>query len=359
MIKMKRYTLLLCVGLLLAKLPISLLNAAPAGVQDGRSLYEVKYVENPPYGVMAWSQSDLVRNTQGENRFMDYNSESARNLILDATAERSFAKSDAAAARDTTFHMVYNDRGIYLYVKAEEPQINELLDSILDPASPGHHEAYEIFLVPGLYEAPYYQIFVRLFGKTSFYDWGMPHRDYRSLEKYSNVESLPLEDGIGTFVFIPWEAWYERIPVDGATWRFTIIRWMPFGQAGGVTWGGRVHDTGNFGLLRFEKPTPAQKLAIEKRMLRAAWFSFLAESNKQTRFWTDTEMGDPVFFETVVKPLIDEYKKLGESFGNPNDWNAETVTKGASVLKNWMEFDYLVSSLRTTYLKNQLLGLKN
>ncbi len=353
--KMKLNTLFLYGCLSSLYLASSAFGAAPAELSDGRNVYDVRYMENPPYGASAWSQSDFIKKNKGADRFMAYNSDAARGLILDATATRQFEKSDAAAARNTTFHMVYNHAGIYLYVEAEEPEIRNLLDSILDPKSPGHSEGYEIFFVPGLYEAPYYQVFTYLLGKTHFYDWGIPHRDYRSLESYTKVESLPIENGVATFLFIPWEAWYERVPLNGDLWRFSIIRWMPYGKAGGVTWGGQVHDTGNFGLLRFEKPTAEQKLKIETRILRTAWFKFLAESNTLTNFWNDAEVGDQAYYERALLPLIETYKAQGESLGNPDAWNAETVEQGKPFLKNWMEFRYIAGALRTQYLTRQML----
>lgn len=353
---MKKYLLLL---LILGTWQLVSAPSASAQTAEtlGKKVYECKYLEDAPYGVTAWSTSALVKDAKNrESRFVDYNSDAAKGLILDATTERDAEKSATAAARSTAFYSVYNSKGWYLYIEAEEPQINALLDNMVDPASAAHKEGYEIFFAPGLDNVPYYQIFTRPFAdRTDFFDWGIPHRDYRSLKDGTKVESLPLKKGFGTFMFVPWQNIYERIPTNGGLWRFSIIRWMPFGKAGGVSWGGQVHDTGNFGLVRFQAPTPDQKVALEKRLLRTAWFKYLSDAKKATTAWSDDKVGDPVFYEAKLKPLIEQYTALGNGLGHPDDWNSESVKQVAAVQKNWLEFPYHVSELRAEYLLQKRL----
>lgn len=335
-------------------LATALAHAADSDEIKGKKVFECPYVENPPYGVMAWTQSELYKKAQ-ESRFVDYNSDAAKGLILDATAERDVTKEAGATVRKTTFSMAYNDKGWYIYIEAEEPLIKQLVDSIVDPKSPGRSEGYEIFFTPGLHGVPYYQIMTRTFTNDdpSFVDWGMSHRHYRSLKPYVKVESVPLENGSGTFVFIPWESLYERVPLNGDYWRFSIIRWMPFGKAGGVTWGGQVHDTGNFGLIHFQPANAAQKLAIETRILRAAWFKYQAEAKAQTTFWSDPKIGDPEFYEQVLKPEVEKLTAEGTALGDPYAWTAESVEKSRKIMGDWMEFKYKVAELRTDYLINK------
>lgn len=338
---------------------LGLAHGAEPDEVKGRKIYECSYVENPPSGVMEWSQSARFKDAANrESRFDDYNNEAAKGLVLDATTERDVTKDDKAVGRATTFSMAYNDKGWYLYIEGEEPMIDQLLDSLVDPKSPGMSEGYEIFFTPGLHDVPYYQIMTRTFKRDepSFVDWGMAHRHYRSLKDYARVESLPLKNGSGTFVFIPWEALYERIPVNGDYWRFSIIRWMPFGKAGGVTWGGKVHDTGNFGLVHFEPPTEAQRQLIEKRMLRIAWLKFQAESKQLSAFWSDPKLGDLAFYDQVFKPEVDKLTAAGTALGDSNSWTPEKVAEGRKFLGDWMEFKFKASELRSDYLVNKLFS---
>lgn len=351
---MKFHLLLAITATTLAGSALAADPADPAEIK-GRKVIECSYLENPPFGVMAWSQSDLVKDpAKMEARFTDYNSDSASGLILDATTERDVTKDAAVAVRRTAFTMAYNDKGWYIYIEGEEPLVSDLLDSLVDPKSPGRKDGYEIFFTPGLHGVPYYQIMTNNYiDKVSFFDWGMSHRHYRSLEGFAKVESLPLDNGVGTFVFIPWEALYDWLPVNGDYWRFSIIRWMSFAKAGGVTWGGKVHDTGNFGLIHFQKPTKTQKAAMERRIARTAWFKYLAASKAATTFWTDPKLGDAAFYEEVLKPEIDRLTAAGEALGDPKTWTGETMQKVGPVLGDWMEFDYNMAELRTAYLVNK------
>jgi len=143
------------------------------------------------------------------------------------------------------------------------------------------------------------------------------------------------------------------VPLNGEHWRFSVIRWMPFGKAGGVTWGGKVHDTGNFGLVRFQPATPEQKLATNQRLLRIAWFKYLAESKAQSIFWSDPKIGDLEFYEQVLQPAITKFTAAGEALGDPDTWTEQSVSTGSKDLADWMEFRFKVAELRTEYLLNK------
>lgn len=183
---------------------------------------------------------------------------------------------------------------------------------------------------------------------VTHYDWGMPHRHYRSLKDSVRTESLAIDSGFATFVFIPWEDLYDEVPLNGDEWRFSLMRWGI-----SVTWGGKVHDTGNLGLVRFEKPTGSQISEAKLRLLRTAWFKFRAEAKKAATFWSDEELGDLDFYTGVLKPVIDQYTELGESFGEPKTWDADTVDQGRTARPDWMEFTYKISELRTKYLMDK------
>lgn len=312
--------------------------------------YDVPYVDELPDGVIAWQQSGLLKDRR-ETRFVPYDQAAAEQLILDATAERGVAKEEGAPERETAFRAAFDARGLGIFIEAQEPLIRNLLDSTVDPTSPGRSESLEVFFAPALEGSAYYQMYINLFsGKTTYYDWGSPYKNYRSLKDYAQVEVKPLKAGFGVSIFIPWEAIYEYLPKDGGDWRFSAIRWMPFGKAGGVTWGGQVHETGQFGALKLANPTAEQRQKIEKRLARYAWFNFLAKSKEATNFWSDEKVGDVEFYEQKLKLLIEEYTKLGESLGSPDDWDAAVLGKIKPVEKDWLEFHYKVAALRKEYL---------
>ena len=314
-----------------------------AAEKQRRKVYTCRYMKAPPYGVAAWMQSTMVKTQAGkESRFVPYNSEAAQGLILDATVTREVNSDPKLKGRQTSFYMVYDSKGWYMFLHCAEPEIQEFVDE-------GKDVALEMFFSPGLKSVPYYQMIVRqLSNKVSHYDWGMPHRHYRSLKGSVRSESRAIESGYATFLFVPWQSLYDRLPLNGEHWRFSVMRWGP-----SMTWGGKVHDTGNFGLVHFEAPTAAQRLEIRKRVLRTAWFTFRATARKAATFWSDEKIGDLEFYNAALKPVIDRYMALGESMGQHNLWDAATVKKGWDLLGDWMEFKYKAAELRTEYLMDK------
>lgn len=319
------------------------LGSVGAAEKPRRKVYECRYMESPPYGVAAWSQSKMVKMGIGkESRFVPYNSAAAKGLILDATVSREVKSDPKLKGRETSFYMVYDSKGWYIYIHCAEPQIQKYVDDRKDVA-------LELFFAPGLENVPYYQMIVRqLAGKVTHYDWAMPHRYYRSLRDSVRVESRAIRTGFATFLFIPWDRLYDRLALTDENWRFSLMRWGP-----SMTWGGKVHDTGNFGLVHFRAPTAKQRLEIEKRILRTAWFSFQAVARKMATFWSDEKIGDLDFYDGTLKPVIDRYTALGKKMGPPDGWDADTVRKGQKALGDWMEFTYKVAELRTEYLMNK------
>ena len=307
----------------------------------GRKVYECRYMKTPPAGVSGWSQSALVRSGEGrESRFVPYNSKAAQGLWLDATTTRDVSAEAVETARETAFHMVYNEEGWYTYFECREPELQDLLDR-------GKDVSLEIFFCPGMERVPYYQAIVRqLAGKVTFYDWAMPHRHYRSLKGRTRIESLPIDGGVATAMFVPWDVLHDRLPLNGEHWRFSVMRW------GGVsmTWGGKVHDTGNFGLVKFEMPPAEVVHAIRSRMLRSAWITFSKSSHKAEELWSDEKIGDQAFYSTVLEPVIRKHRKLGESLGIAEAVTAAALEEAGPVMADWMEFAYVVSELRATYL---------
>lgn len=327
-----------------------------------KNTYTCKFEENIPYGVAAWSQSERVRKGIGkETRFGLYPKTTAAEMASDVQMDRGNIAEAKNDPRETAFWQAYDEKGWYIYIESKEPLVKNLLNELLDPLSPGRKELIEIFFAPGLKNVPYYQLGVRPYlNRTEYFDWGMPSADYRSLKGDARVESLPLADGVGTFVFIPWHLLHEYVPWEGGEWRFTAIRFMPFAEAGGVSWGGRVHELGKFGLVQFEKPTAAQREAIQRRLLQYAWFKFKATGDQMRPYvsWGDEYVGDPEFYEKALAPEIERLKSIGEKWSDPAQLTPEQLEEGMANLKEFMEFDYKVSALRGQHLKQKLFSRK-
>ena len=165
---------------------------APVLAQE-QKVYECRFEESVPYGVSAWSQSERVKEGRGrESRFSPYDTSSAAELSNDALVDRSSGSgSNGEPPRATAFYQAYDDQGWYVYIESKEPLLRQLLSQLPDKRSAGRREAYELFFMPAMEVAPYYQLYIQPYiNKVTAYDWAMPGVNYRSLKDDIRVESF-------------------------------------------------------------------------------------------------------------------------------------------------------------------------
>lgn len=330
----------------------SLIALADTLYKRETKVYTCRYVENAPLGAGGWFHSALLgdRNAR-EGRFDEYNRQSAAMLFADITAGRDAAAGGDARkdyyAGNTGFYMVYDSRGWHIFFLLGE---SELEDRMLNNKALG---SLEVFFTPGPKGETYYQWMTRLpSGKTDVFDWNSPHRQYRLLGDFLKTETVTADNRIGSYAFIPWEALYDKLPLDGKPWRFSVIRWSP---AGGFTWGGRVHETGAWGRIDWQKPTAGQALEIRKRIVCRAWANYNGSKQALTTFGTDPEIGDREFFDASLKSAIARLdgpaKLMGEADRLTESQIGELFDK---YVPDWMEFDRVAAELRREYLENKL-----
>lgn len=315
-------------------------------------VYRCRYMENAPLGAAGWALSPLLNDkAYRESRFGDYNQQDAARLVTDATVERAFTrdKKKSYYFEHTGFYMVYDRAGWHIFVLSGEPNAERVL---ADGASSG---SLEMYFSPGHKGETYYQWIIELpKGKLHLYDWSSPHLHFRRLEGLFRTETIAFGKNWGTYIFIPWEALYDKLPLDSERWPFGVIRWTP---AGGITWGGKVHEIGKWGLVDWQKPAPQQGLAIKRNVLRKAWGKYQRSRQTQETFWTDDERGDPEFWNRALKPVLERLDGHGETLKAPEelaDQDVELLFKNA--IGDWMEFDYLVSELRSAWIERKLFS---
>ena len=204
-----------------------------------------------------------------DKRFHPYNAGGAAVLQTDPRADRDISAAAAAGRRETAFFAGYSDIGWHLAIYFGEPDL-------LSPDAEKRKQAggsFELYFLPGdgseTPSPPYYQVFVKLpGGAVTEYPWMSPGPRYRLLGGAMKVATAELPEGAWLVtVFIPWDLLYDRMPFrtgQAVNWRFGLIRWAP---GGGLTWGGDVHATGDFGYIRWEPPSPNARAAIYRRTI--------------------------------------------------------------------------------------------
>ena len=312
-----------------------------------------RFMDDAPLGAAGWLLSDYIRNPANkETRFHDYNQRNADRLFADITTRRAVANDQGKKGyffRNTGFYMGYDELGWHIFVLCGDRDIQ---DKVAGGESAG---ALEMFFTPSLGGDVYYQWIITLpAGKVSLYDWSSPHRGYRPLEGYYKSETVVSGEDIGTYIFIPWLAVYDTLPLDGETWRFGCIRWSP---AGGLTWGGKVHETGQWGHVEFDRPTLTQTRAIKLSIARRAFGRYKKARATLTTRWADAMTGDRAFFDAKVKPAVERLDAYGESLEDHASLSRREVDElFQDAAPDWMEFGYLVSELRHAYLEGRLVS---
>jgi|GEM_PF-2665744 hypothetical protein len=315
--------------------------------------YVCRYHEKAPLGAAGWTLSNLLNDENyRESRFEDYNSADAARLITDVSAERIVSK-DARKKfyfDNTAFYMLHDRRGWHMFVLSGEENLEDIL---ADGTKAGSLEMY-FTTGPG---QPYHQWIINLpSGEVSgHYDWHSPHRSFRSLKDSFKTETITFGSNIGTYIFIPWETLYDKLPFDTPSqWRFGFIRWS---RAGGLTWGGKVHEIARWGLIEWEKPAEEQVTQIRRDIARKAWGKYKSIRDELGTHWQHSQLGDADFYKSHLKPKVDQLNALGKGMEEPSKLTARQVQAlFKKAMPDWMEFRYVASELRREYLEEVFFG---
>lgn len=148
--------------------------------------------------------------------------------------------------------------------------------------------------------------------------------------------------------FFAWDSFYQKLPTDGTKWRFECIA---FGPKGPFTLGGseNVHNSSKWCDLEF-RLDQADIVAIRRAMLARAVKGWNKVGHLE-RFdmWADTEIGDPEFYEAVLKPIEAELKGYAKEVRQ--DMSDEDVNRVfEKALKRWMGISHEIDELRRVWL---------
>ncbi len=159
-------------------------------------------------------------------------------------------------------------------------------------------------------------------------------------------------------MFFAWDSFYNKLPANGTDWRYECLAWTP---NGGFSWGGSqgIHSASRWGSLRFEL-TPEQLTAIRKQLLfryvrsYKMYSSGAGVSENLFEVWGDSEIGDPEFYQTVLKPIeteLDFYAAKVKPDMSDEDVNL-VYSKAFPRMKGLY---HEIDELRRQYMTNRLL----
>ena len=160
------------------------------------------------------------------------------------------------------------------------------------------------------------------------------------------------DDDYVLMISLPWQAFYQKLPAaPGAEWRFESM-------ADGYSWGGSqgVHEASSWGYLVFNLK-PEEIAAIRRRLIYNTYKSWTQAGHGLTTFdrWGDPVVGDPEFFEAVLKPLEAELKAQAAKVSQTmtDEEVNEVYEKGA---KTWIGLEHRIDALRQNWLLEKFTG---
>ena len=188
------------------------------------------------------------------------------------------------------------------------------------------------------------------------YDNGTGYRNPKSEDDSILLSNYIADDSVVSLLAFSWVKAFANLPSNGDKWYFESLCW----SNGGWSWGGSksVHNRSAFGALVFEGITPKAAAEIRRSVVKKAcdtyWNAKSARSNGQVEIWKDPELGDPEFYKECVEPLVkrlDTY--TGKVKADMSDEDVMEVYENAA--REWMNIDFVVSSLRSRYIKQKML----
>ncbi len=318
------------------------------------------FTPNAPNDVGSWLASPLLKDPKaGAKLDRPYGDNLKLLQETDTTIGRAGADSvdGKTGDHDTNFYVSADAQGIHLFFDAHDEHAQEVVDGLLRGSS------FETYLSPGENQ-PYYFFYPRLpnspvtTGPTDFITmypnarWRLPSTDDGTFR--NDIRRTP--DGFGISMFLSWDLFYDKLPVDGTKWRFESIRWT---RSGGFSFAGSqsVHNPSSWGDIIFSGLTPQNLNAIKRAIIfdAVAKYRDAKGITKPVGQWNDPELGDPAFYQADVAPLLARLDKYADMVNK--DMTAADADKIFNeAVPGWMEINYRVAALRAQYLKENLIA---
>lgn len=295
--------------------------------------YKVKYAAEHLSTPMDWYNSGYFNNPDyKENRFVQYWTETT---------------ITPGGPRDTGFYMVYNEEGLHIFFQSNEAEREA--SGVLKNSS------VEMFLQPGQGDNTYHQMIIQTNGSPiEYYEWQTENRNNLPFRGNVTVVNEEIPTGWGTAVTIPWETYYQNVPLNGEDWGFMMIRWAPSNFS--PTWGGHVHQIGRFNVLDFQAPTAEQRTAMQKSIIGKAWQKFNTTAAQLNAEWLNGDSDDAYFFNHHIQPLIASGQANGSQIPNLDSLSAADIDALYAHVGGWFGLPYDADDARISYLNNKFFS---
>lgn len=312
--------------------------------------YLCEYIPNAPKTADGWARSRYYNDwNRMATAFVPYGND--LNVSKDIDVKRHLTDAEQPEidpAYRTGVHLAYDDEGFHIYTRCDDPQMRDI---ILGKRKAG---LLEYFLKPGL-EFPYHSWHFKLPGTEDPYivNWATPGKGYRMTYDFFEKDTVATPEAVVAHTYVPWMMFYDKLPVDGNQWTFDMKR---FDKGVRATLGGRVHEHARAMKLKFNF-TRSQLIALKRNICVMAfnrYHNMRQDEGGDILAWKDKVLGDPEFYQTELKPLLDELDEAGVRLTAPAK-DSEIGGFFAEYAPLWAEIAYVVADKRREYLKQKFL----
>ena len=321
-------------------------------VDFGQRAMKVPYTKTPIESIADWRKIFDKLDPQICDRKFGANLDALETDV--ATGRKAVEKTERDSAdAQMEISAVSDVNGLHIFLHVEDPAARAVQNGFAGGIGT------EMYFAPGKYE-PYI-----CFGSNPRKGIDFAFQTKYNCKDHKCIDMLGLKDKHAfrfessftdtdyvQHLFFAWDTFYQKMPVDGAKWRFECLA---FGPKGPFSLGGseNVHNSSKWCdlVLQLGKDDIT---AIRRGMLYRAVKGW-RQLGRLDRFdkWADAEIGDPEFYGEVLKPIEKELQDYAKTV-KPDMADADVNLVFEKALPRWLGIAHEIDELRRNWLQDRL-----
>ena len=279
-------------------------------------------------------------------------------LDTDVATGRGTVNADSQKhyGRDPAWEAMADEWGIHFRLVVFDEMAAEIAAGL---KSAGTLEGY---LAPGA-NTPYLCLLHTFApGGLSIYNSGYDQRDFRGFDAKDRANCREDvwygKDTLVVYWAFSWAKFATCVPTSDSVWEFEPVLW---GRKENRSWNGlkTIHGRSSWGRLRFDIPDAGRRQIIRALLFRArrdyeAEKTCYGAQDGVLAHWQNEEVGDPAFYESVLKPVVERLDAAAAKVAfEMDDATVDELERAA--LPSWYNFKFDVQRLRADYLRKGLI----
>lgn len=315
--------------------------------------YTAKYLENAPRSAEAAYRANVFGKLKTENRFARYGVYSHFNRDSEVSRLKSKDAPHLAAdakGKEGLLALAYDERGLHLYLKVNDPDAWKTRDGIAGGVT------FEHTIMPGE-DRPWHWSMFNTAGNNAVHGvvWDSPRKGFKVGMEYIVEDAYVADDCHVLYFHYPWILFPYDLPSDKDSWRLALVG----GWAGqfGALGGGAVHELGRGMQISFDVPKQVER-KLKLALLRSSVREYRSVRGKfeNADFWVDPHLGDKEFHSAVVSPYLKELDAVANEIASSEFDLGKVDGYVEKYLFDLADFRLALDAKRAEYLKNRFFG---